>query len=253
VIIHTLRESTLLSNGIEITDLRKPFQRIVRKSDGVDTLRHIPSETLARPRKPLYYYVPITKTVAGALYNTEYKGLQSHWVYSTNTSISDVYRDKALQHMLEHLHIETETNQKIRAYLSRVLELLIASYTFDCIVTPITSLSTLTNFSLAIDNSCLIKLPKRDGKSQRYNSVRALLNGHKEGIPSHILDWEIYNEIDLSRNTTFDRKKIEGNRSILIIAGTNTQYAGFLARELKKIRGVREVLPVSLFYIGIWS
>ena len=244
-----IRDANLLVNEIEIVNLREPFQRIVHKSDGIDSILRTPKETLSRPRKPLSYYVKITETKAGALYNIEKHGLQGHWVYSTNNSISDVFRDKALQTVLHSLDPEMEQYSLICQYISVVIGYLVKSYKFDVILSTIPTIEKLTKFPVIIDQSKLVRLPKLSYESKRFRSVKALLKGHEEGIPTRLFDWEILTKID-SRNTTLDKKKLEGYNNILVLAGTNVQYAGYLAKEISKVKGVKEVLPVSLFHVG---
>lgn len=244
-----LREASLLVNEIEIVNLRKPFQRIVHKHKEIDSILRIPSETLARPRKPLSYYVKINESKAGALYNIEQHGLQGHWVYSTNNSISDVFRDKAIQTVLNNLDDEREQFQLLRQYISVIIGYLTQSYNFDVILTPILGVENLTKKKVITDTSKLTRLPDLRYESRRYRSVKALLNGHKEGLPARLFDWEVLTKID-SRHVTLDKKALEGYRNVLILTGTNVQYAGFLSREIQKVRSIKEVLPVSLFHVG---
>lgn len=244
-----MQDACLLVNEIKIVNLRKPFLRIIHRPNGISEILRTPSETLARPRKPLSYYVKITNTKAGSLYNTEKHGLQGHWVYSTNNSISDIFRDKALQTILHNLDSELEQFELIRQYFSTVVNFLIKSYNFDVVVTSIPTLECITKENIIVDQSNLIKLPSLRYESKRYRSVRALLNGHKEGLPTRLFDWETLINIE-AKHTTLDKRGIEGHNNILILTGTNVQYAGWLACEIKKIRGVKEVLPVSLFHMG---
>jgi hypothetical protein len=244
-----MRDAHLLVNEIKIVDLRKPFLRIIQKSDGISGILRKPSETLVRPRKPLSYYVKITGTKAGALYNVEKHGLQSHWVYSTNNTISNVFKDKSLQTILKNLDSELEQFELIRQYLSVAVNFLVKSFDFDVILTSIPTLGSITKFNLVVDEVKLTKLPDLSYEPRRYRSVKALLKGHKEGLPTRLFDWEILTNIT-AKHTTLDRKALEGYNNILVLAGTNVQYAGFLAREVAKIRGVKEVLPVSLFHVG---
>ena len=244
-----MNEASLLINEIEVVNLRKPFQRIVHKHKDIDSVLRTPSETLSRPRKPLSYYVKITDSKAGALYNIEKHGLQGHWVYSTNNSVSDVFRDKALQTILRSIHDDREQVNLVRQYISVVLGYLTQSYDFDAVFTCLPGLEKFTKKEVITDTSKLVKLPTLNFESRRYRSVRALLNGHREGLPTRLFDWEVFTNID-SRHTSLDKKIFEGYRNVLILTGTNVQYAGFLAKELQKVRSIKEVLPVSLFHIG---
>lgn len=243
-----VQDAQLVINQNEIVDLRKPFKRIVFVPEGVDTIMRTPSETLDAPRKPLVYYVKITNTKAGALYNIERHGLQSHWIYNTNPSKSAVFKDKTLQTILHNLNSEQENFDLIRNYLSTVVNFLYKSYSFDAIYTSIPTLQSLTKEPVIVDTSRLTKLPQLTYETKRYRSVRALLNGHPQGLPARLFDWKIYKHINF-KHTTIDRKKLKGYNNILVLTGTNIQYAGFLCREIKKLPGVKEVLPVSLFKI----
>ena len=48
--------------------------------------------------------------------------------------------------------------------------------------------------------------------------------------------------------TDFRSEDLGGHTNVLFVTGTNTFYAGFIARELRNI-GYQEVLPVTLFGI----
>lgn len=244
----SVRNANLVINENDIVDLRKPFKRLVHVPEGVDTIIRTPSETLNAPRKPLAYYVKITNTKAGALYNIERHGLKSHWIYSTNPSKSDVFKDKTLQTILHHLDSEQEYIKAIRQYLTTVVNFVFKSYKFDVIYTSIPTLQSITKEPVIVDKSNLIKLPELPQETKRYRSVRALLNGHPEGLPARLFDWHVYKNINY-RHTTLDKAQISGYTNVLILTGTNIQYAGFLYREIKKIPSVKEVLPVSLFRI----
>ena len=239
-----LQDAHISVNGIRLVNLREPFQRIVNCPDGPSTLLRPPSQTLARTRKPLTYYVPMTSSKAGALYNMELHTLQSHWVYSTNTSVSPVFRDKALQTVLHNL----DEQENIRKYLEVVVGMLTKSYSFDAILTTIPHLNLMTSIPIIGDTTKLVKLPGRRFETRRYRTVRALLDGHK-GLPARLFDWEVFTEIT-SRHTTLDKKRFREYSSIMVLVGTNVQYAGWLTNELLKLRNVKEVLPVSMFYIG---
>jgi len=243
-----VQDAHLVINQNEIVDLRKPFKRIVFVPEGVDTIMRTPSETLNALRKPLAYYVKITNTKAGALYNIERHGLQSHWIYNTNPSKSAVFKDKTLQTILHTLNSEQGNFDLIRNYISTIVNFLYKSYSFDIIYTSIPTLQSLTREPVIVDTSRLIKLPKLTHETQRYRSVRALLNGHPKGLPARLFDWEVYKNVSL-KHTTLDKKKIKDYNNVLVLTGTNTQYAGFLCREIKKLPGIKEVLPVSLFKI----
>lgn len=243
-----VKNACLVVNENSIVNLRKPFKRIVHIPEGVETIYRTPSETLSRARKPLPYYVKITNTKAGALYNIERHNLKSHWIYNTNSSISDIFKDKSLQTILHNLNIEQPSFETIRQYLSTVINFIFKSYNFDIIYTSIPTLSCITKENVISDDLKLIKLPDLKHESKRYRSVKALLKGHPEGLPARLFNWEVYTKIT-KRYTTLDKKILKGYTNVLVIVGTNIQYAGFLCKEIKKINGVKEVLPVSLFKI----
>ena len=241
-----LVDAHLTVNGIRLVNLREPFQRIINCPDGSRHILRPPSETLARERKPLTYYVPMTNTKAGALYNMEIQKLQSHWVYSTNTSISPVFRDKAIQTTLHNL--ENDENELLRDYLKVIVNMLTKSYDFDVIFSPIPGLSMITRVPVIKDETLITKLPNKRQEMKRYRTIKALINGHK-GLPARLFDWRIYSEISL-KASNLDKKLFKEYSRIMVLTGTNVQYAGWLTRELLKMRNVKEVLPVSMFHIG---
>lgn len=246
-----LHETLLYINSFRVLDLRKPFHRIVGDEDSVDKLLRTPTESLSRAKKPLTYYVKVTEKRAGALFHSEVQGLKCHWVYNTNTSVSPLFRDKALTILLKSLETQNETYKEVRRYLTGVVRLLWKSFPFDCIITSIETLPLLLpEVPIHILPLTLTSLPKQTAfPSTRHTTLKAVLKGHPEGIPLSLLTGDAYSFLSL-KHTTFDKKLLQDVKNVLIIEGTNTSYAGFLARELYFLPGVKQVLPTTLFHIG---
>ena len=238
----------LYINGFRLFDLKKPFHRIVGHTTGIESILRTPSESLSRQKKPLTYYVKFTNTKAGAMFNSDVKGLQCHWVYNTNTGISPLFRDKALLKLLTVIDTENiEVYEDVRNYLKSIIWYLWKSYSFDCILTSLQHLPLLLpKVPIEVMPLLLKSLPGQIvNPSVRYETLQALLKGHPEGIPLSLLTAESYKFLAL-RHTSFNREFLKEKKSILIIEGTNTSYSGFLARELSFL-GVKNVLPTVLF------
>lgn len=246
-----LHETVLHINSFRILDLKKPFQRIVGDQESVDKLLRTPTESLSRAKKPLTYYVKFSEKRAGAMFHSEVQGLKCHWVYNTNTSVSPLFRDKALTILLKTLNTENETYKEIRRYLTGIIRLLWKSFSFDCILTSIETLPLLLPEVPMIVTPLILKsLPKQTAfPSVRHKTLQAVLKGHPEGIPLSLLTGDSYNFLSL-RHTNFDKMLLQDKKKVLIIEGTNTYYAGFLAREFYFLQGIKEVLPTTLFHIG---
>ena len=246
-----LHETELYINTFRVVDLRKPFHRILHDKESVERLLRTPSESLSRQKKPLTYYVKFAERKAGAMFNSEVAGLRCHWIYNTNTSVSPLFRDKALLTMLSVLdQQEVEIYAEVRRYLSSILRLLCKSFAFDCVVTSLHVVPMLIpDFPVIVLPLKLTSLPKQVARpSARYTTLQAVLKGHPEGIPLSLLTGSSYNFLSL-RHTSFDRDVLKDKKNILIIEGTNTSYSGFLAREFAFL-GVREVLPTTIYHIG---
>jgi hypothetical protein len=247
-----LHEQTqLYLNGFRVVDLKKPFHRIVGRDEGVNGILRSPSESLSRQKKPLTYYVKFAEKKAGALFHSEVIGLKCHWIYNTNTSISQLFRDKGLLTLLNVLETDMEVYAEVRRYLSSILRLLWKSYPFDCVVTSLKHLPLLLpGVPVVVMPLMLISLPKQPAfPSVRYKTLQAVLKGHSGSIPLSLLTGESFRFLAL-RHTSFEKEKLHVCKNILILEGTNTSYAGFLARELSFLSGVKEVLPTTLFHIG---
>lgn len=252
-VLELVNTATVYINGFRIVDLQKPFHRIVgNHGESINKILRTPSESLSRQKKPLTYYVKFSERRAGALFNSEVHGLKSHWVYNTNTHISPLFRDKALSTLVNLLEtIDTETYNEVRRYLSSILMLLWKSFSFDCVFSSLQTLPVLVpNIPIIVAPLTLVALPEHVAHNNvRHKTLQAVLKGHSGGIPLSILTGASYNFLSL-RHTTFDRSLIKDKKSILVIEGTNTAYAGFLARELSFFPEVHDVLPVCLFHIN---
>lgn len=247
-----LHEQTqLYLNGFRVIDLKNPFHRIVRRDEGVDGILRSPSESLSRQKKPLTYYVKFAEKKAGALFHSEVVGLKCHWIYNTNTGISQLFRDKGLLTLLNVLDTDIEVYAEVRRYLSSILRLLWKSFPFDCVLTSLKHLPLLLpGVPVVVMPLALTSLPKQGtAPSVRYKTLEAVLKGHNGSIPMSLLTGESFRFLSL-RHTTFEREKFHSCKNVLIIEGTNTAYSGFLARELSFLGGVKEVLPTCLFHIG---
>ncbi len=247
-----LHGTELYINGFKILDLKRPFHRIVGNTTGIDTILRTPSESLSRQKKPLTYYVKFSEKKAGALFHSEVCGLKSHWLYNTNTSISPLFRDKALLTLLNILDTSSlEVYEEVRRYLRSIIRLVWKSFPFDCIITSLRTLPLLLpDLPVIFMPLRLTSLPKHIAfPSVRHKTLQAVLHGHSEGIPLSLLTGESYNFLSL-RHTTFEKNSLKEYKNILIIEGTNTAYSGFLARELAFLCGVKEVLPCCIFHIG---
>ncbi len=245
-----LHDTQLYINTFRILDLKKPFHRIVGDPENIQKILRTPSESLSRQKKPLTYYVPFSDTRAGAMFHSEVSGLKCHWIYNTNSSVSPLFRDKALLTLLNFLDASGNTYEEVRRYLSSLLYLLWNSFSFDCILTSIRTLPLLApDLPIVVMPLKLTSLPAKIAfMTDRYKTLQAVLKGHPNGIPLSLLTGESYRFISL-RHTTFDKSLIKNKKNILIVEGTNTSYAGFLARELSFL-GVKEILPTTLFHIN---
>jgi hypothetical protein len=224
----------------------------VGSEKGVDHILRTPSESLSRQKKPLTYYVKFAENRAGALFNSEVSGLKSHWTYNTNTSVSPLFRDKALLTLLNVLDTDDmKVYGEIRKYLAGVLRLVWKSFPFDCIVTSLGKLPyLLPDIPIIVMPLMLTSLPRqRSFSSIRYTTLKAVLKGHPEGIPLSLLTGESFSFLSL-RHTTFERDLLKDMKNILIVEGTNTSYSGFIAREFSFLEGVKEVLPITIFHIN---
>jgi len=247
-----LHGTDLYINGFRVLDLKKPFHRIVGNRESIDSILRTPSESLSRQKKPLTYYVKFTEKKAGAMFNSEVCGLKSHWLYNTNTSISPLFRDKALLTLLNVLDTPSiEVYEDVRKYLKSIVRLVWKSFPFDCILTSLRTLPLLLpDLPIILAPLRLVSLPKQIAfPSVRYKTLQAVLQGHSDGVPLSLLTGESYNFLSL-RYTTFERASLKNLKNILIIEGTNTAYAGFLARELSFLCGIKEILPTTLFHIN---
>lgn len=243
-------KNQLYINGFLVVDFHKPFHRLVGHASGIDRIMRTPSESLSRQKKPLTYYVKMTSTRAGALFNSDVRGLQCHWVYNTNTGISPLFRDKTLLTLLNNLDTSLDTYEKIRGDLKSIVWFLWKSFPFDLIMTSLRHLpELLPKVPIEVMPLMLTSLPRQIAvPSVRYGTLQALLKGHPGGVPLSLLTGESFRFLSL-RHTNFQKEKIRGCKNVLIIEGTNTYYSGFLARELSFL-GVRNVLPTTLFHIG---
>lgn len=248
-----LHETQVYVNGFKVVDLKKPFHRIVvHEGKRIDDILRTPSESLSRQRKPLTYYVKFSDKKAGALFNSEVTGCKCHWIYNTNPAISPLFRDKALLTLLRMLDIaEIAEYAEIRRYLSTILRFLWKSFPFDCVVTSLRTVPLLLpDVPVIVMPLQLVSLPKETSFcGSRYKTLAAVLKGHEGGVPLSLLTAASFKFLGL-RHTTFDRHLLKGQKNILIIEGTNTSYAGFLARELAYLPGTREILPCTLFHIN---
>jgi hypothetical protein len=233
-------EHVITANGYEIVNLSKPYKWIVRRQSG-----RIPSETLKTKGKPLAYYVPIRDDVYGSLYSTEYHGFQSHWVYCTNTSVSDLFRDKVLHEICQTFSSDSEVLSEIKRHIFIIVNMLIKSYTFDCIFTDIEALSSLRLSVPVLYSVPLLK--SITPKNQKQEVISAMLLKHKT-LPLNVFDWQTLQGVSL-RNTTLDKTSIAKYTTPLILSATNHMYTGFLYKEFVRM-GKKETLPVTLFFIG---
>ena len=250
----TFEKGEVKANRFTIANLKRPFQNIVYKKE-----RRLwkPSETFMLGTKLLEdtypYDIPIKKDTYGTLFHATTQGFPSHWVYETTKTVSPLFRDKAIHKILhKDLLNDDETFENIRQHLQVIVNLLAKSYNFDLILTDIENLTSFTlSLPVIYDDAKLISVPPPT--TVRLKTVRALLRKHKDGILLHAFDWQLLSQISLTRHSTFDLSRLKGHSNVLIIVGTNQYYAGFLAKELIKVKGgiehTLDLLPITLFSV----
>jgi len=253
-VIHiTFEEGRVKSNNFVITDLKKPFKNIV--SSPIVNPENL-ARTFEKPgglirSMPYPFYVQIKKQALGSLFRGTFHGYPSYWVYETNSTLSPLFRDKVLHKILqEDLMTESETYQGIRQHFKILINLLVRSYAFDVIVTDIKNIASFT-FSIPIihDSAILTRMPQPI--TPRLKTIRALHRGSEE-LPLSLFDWQLLDHISLQRYSSFDVHQLRNYKNILLLIGTNVYYAGFLAKEIRKlwVTGRQfEPLPITLFRV----
>lgn len=258
----TFEKGEIKANRFTITNLKRPFQNIVHSTKIAKQRRPIDTfmDGTRLLKKLLIYEIPIKKSTYGTLFRSSIQGFPSHWVYETNKTISPLFRDKVLHKILhEDLLKEDEAFENIRQHLKVIMNLLVKSYDFDLILTDIENLASFTlPLPIIYDDAKLVSVPPPS--TVRLKTVRALLRKHESKLPLKTFDWQLLSHISLTRHSTFDLNRLKGYTNILIISGTNPYYAGFLARELGRVRRDKEEaterskltfnpLPVTLFSV----
>lgn len=249
----TFEQGEVKSNRFTITNLKRPFQNIVHTEKSVIEKKK-PWETFIKNnsllKSPLSYHIPIRANTYGTLFRASFQQFPSHWVYDTNKSLSPLFRDKVLHKILhENLLKEDETSEGIRQHLQIIINLLAKSYDFDVILTDIKNLASFTlPIPIIYDNAKLVSIPTPS--SVRLRTIQAILRKHKTELPLRAFDWQLLKDVSLTRHSTFDLKQLKPYTNVLVVVGTNVYYAGFLAMELRRIKGeVFDPLPVTLFNV----
>jgi hypothetical protein len=233
-----------------LVHLRKPF--LPKRTDiqswkqekGPLTLT--PAQTFTDSLRPYAYRLQIGPQIARMYVSGSHK-LQCQLIYDTNRSLSPIFRDKALHHLLNHLDAETEPYRDMRFYLRRVLKVLCSSYPFDCVLTDIPTLQRLKlPIPVVYQPWHLLQLPGTRLYRHRW-VVELVRRGHGK-IPLQCLDWRVFECIRLE-DTDFQPAHLGGHHKIFFVTGTNKYYAGFVARELRQ-RDYPEILPVTIFGVN---
>ncbi len=250
----TCKEGRLLVNWRhELVRLNSPFQRITderSRKRGKAHLTMAPSQTFTESQRPRAYRISFkNQHQTAALFVSGSRGLQSQLLYDTNRHISALFREKALHSLLNNLDADAEPYPAIRRYLRIMLNVLCASYPFDGVLTDIPALHGLELDLPVVQKTWnLVKVPpsRLTWFCTYCWLVERALRAH-QAIPLPCLDGRVLRDIDLA-HTDFRSEDLGGHTKMLFVTGTNTFYAGFIARELRN-RGYQEVLPVTLFGI----
>ncbi len=248
----TCQDGILRVHRHQVVNLKEPFARItdrrIRKQ-GKAHMTLVPSQTFTATRRPRAYTVQFTERMTGALYVAGSRRLQSQLLYETNRHVSEVFRAKALHHVLTTLDADTEPYEAIRFYLQRVLRAVCGSFPFDAIVTDIPTLATLElDLPVLYPDWQLVKVPQQLSMFSTYAWLVDLLLREYGMVPLQCLDWRVLRDIGL-KHTNVRLEHLGSYKHILILVEMNKHYAGFLARELRQL-GLKEVLPVTLFGVN---
>ena len=161
-----------------------------------------------------------------------------YWVYSTNGSLTPLFRDKSVQYVLRSLR----QNREVCDRVFTVVSLILYSYDFECILTDISELAESgLGRPVICDDVNIIKYDSDvDGKDR---VLRNLLQTHKS-IPLRLMNEDILRRVSLE-SSNWDRSKLNGATRVLILVASNMAYASYLYRNLQ----LEGALPVSLFNV----
>lgn len=235
-------EGRVFSNYYEITNLRKPFRTIVNKMKSKKSIKKFtltPSETLKTNRMKSYG-VHIKKNLYGFFYRVyPNKSFKCHGVYNTNLGISQKFRIKSLQNILNK-QVSQKIYEQFHLYISSIFNLIQGYYPFDLILTD----SPIYNIKIPIINSGWELITSIPSRNLQIKYLSMLLGKHGK-IPLNRLEKEL-NEVDLMY-TNIDFSSIEPYEKILVFSFTNNHYAGYLTHHLMKKYPEKEILPLVGF------
>ena len=231
--------SCLFVNGKEVMSFNKPFVKIVD--------RRVKKASLTKMKRDLTCYginngkrlsrigIPINGDFVGYLYTSWKMGYKCHGIFRTK---------KISNSFLTRVRVLDEFCRRIKSYdmyydlVLNIIRKIYFSHNFDVLLTDMKFIKE------DLDGELNVILEKFNFK---LNDTRfRFLLFKYDGIPLRLLDWRVFDHIDLGRDTDFDFSLFdESIERVLVLMSNNNFYSSFIAKNL--CRDGFKSLPVVLF------
>lgn len=232
----------LIVNSKEIVDLSKGFAgindvRIRKTARQPDNMFPDKLDSSSRYRR---YFVRIDKDRYYRMRISYEHDLRSQIVYQTNLNVSELFRSRCLNYILQNLDTQTEAFSIVRKGLTATLRMISDSYDFDVIMTDVPSITTLKlNKPIQLIDVSVTQ------PSDEYEDGLNLLIEKYGSVPLRVLPAEVIVKL-APKDTNISMLEVEGKK-ILLVSGINKYSCGWMYREMSKNS---IVLPVTMFNLG---
>lgn len=232
----------LIVNSKEVVDLSKGFAgindvRIRKNSKNPDNMYPERLDLTSRYRR---YFVRIDQNRFYRMRISYEHDLKSQVVYQTNWNVSELFRSKCLNYILQNLDTQTEAFSIVRRGLTATLKMISDSYDFDVVMTDVPSITTLKlNVPIQLIDVSVTQT------SDVYEDGLNLLIDKYGSVPLRVLPAEVMVKLD-PKDTNLSMINVEGKK-ILLVSGINKYSCGWMYREMSKSA---IVLPVTMFNLG---
>jgi len=243
------------ANGFNIFRLTRPFGHLFdrRKNPNVSKklLTRCPSETMGS-KQILRYSVWLDDKTVARLHCRRGSDFKCHALYKTFATYKQavayqLFVAKVLDYILVNLYDRTKVPEEISRYLQKLIQLVFASYQFECMYTDckrIVSICEYLDIPVTYFEWHLIDEP---GPQDLSIILEGLLNTHKK-IPLNILDHRVLRNVSLDQ-TNIDSDIFENKKNYMFLTPMNHYFAGYFLEVCVEHFGGKEVLPVILFSI----
>jgi len=238
----------VLVNGKPLFQATRPFRFYLdrRKSGGqrLKALKRTPSESFQSPYT-LRYSVELNKNFLARMYPRFTGGFKCHSIYGTYGS-GQLFKSKALEHIVSSSLKQDSVYGKIARYLVRVIRRVYESYKFEYILTENQYLYILLmKEELPVCLAFWTLYNVSESLNGLLGSVfRSVLKTYGE-IPLEYLDARVLKHVAKEDVSV----QLPEPANCMVLTVQNNYFAGFVREFLTKEFKGKEVLPVTLFKV----